>query len=307
MALVCSSSRPAATAEPGTDWTGRYRAGESAPPAMFMDYTIDVFRDREGVCRALVAADGYMTYRRLVARGEADGSVLRLRFVRFRSDDMLHASTGYQTDDELLVIERRDDGAFRLRFGPGGSSLNNGRTFDATRLPIPSWGGRYSFRHCEGEGSGATARCWSYAIEVSLGEEGWSGSIRTECPDRSETLTARGEEGEEASLGKYLALYRTSADGGSSTIDVELLRLVKSRDGSVQLVFRGLAGPPGFSEAEATIERPEGEQSRERGRPGFTSPPEVAECSSPLGPRWPASTRRDVPTMPLGCRASELL
>jgi hypothetical protein len=236
-----------------SDWTGRYIAGETAGPGMVMTYAVDVFRGAEGGWRALFAADGHMTLRRLLTRGEEKRSALVLRFVRSRSDDMSQAVPDHSTDDPIVTIERRASGAFALRFGSGGSYLNNAATLTAKRRAIPAWAGHYGVRHCPG----AASECWSWGIDVSLEEEGWVGRIQAEGPGRAERLLARGEEGEEVGLGKYLQLLFMSAENAPTRYqaDAELLKLVQARDGSVRLRFGALPGPPGIAEAKVEVRR----------------------------------------------------
>jgi hypothetical protein len=236
-----------------SDWTGRYVAEETAGPRMVMQYVVDVFRGPDGGWRALFAADGHMTYRRLVTRGEENGRTLVLRFVRARSDDTSHAPQGPPDGEPILTIVRRASGAFALRFGSGGSYLNNAATVAATRGTIPSWAGHYAYRHCASD----AVDCSSWTIDVALEDEGWVGRVRAEAPGRAEHLVARGEEGEQVGLGKYLALLFVNAEGNQGTYktDADLLKLVKGSDGSIRLRFGQLAGPPGIGEAKLEVRR----------------------------------------------------
>jgi hypothetical protein len=223
----------AAPVAPPFDWSGRYLAEEAAPN-MVMGYEIDVSRAPDGTWRALVSADGHMTMARQIARGVAAGDRLDLLLVRSRADHMQGASVAAK-GDAIVTIERLRSGAFLLRFHGGGSYLNEEPRLDATRAPIPPWAGSYRIDGC--------------AIDVALGESGWEARIELATEGGTRVVAGMGEEGEEVSLGPYLALR---PEHGATT---ELLRLVRGRDGTTRVRFGTLAAPGGRQDVAAELAR----------------------------------------------------
>jgi hypothetical protein len=212
-----------------SDWTGRYTAGEVAGPMMTMSYTIDVFRGADGAWRALFAADGHMTLQRLIARAEPRDGALVLTVLRAGPDHMPDPPAAGQ----LIATLARAVGGFQLRFPADGSLLNSAATLPARRAALPPWAGRYTFRHCP-----RARECWTCAVDVALGEEGWIATLEVDAAGKPQRLRARGEEGERVSVGPYLQLG-------------ELALLVRGRDGSMRLRFEKLAAPPGVQELSA--------------------------------------------------------
>jgi hypothetical protein len=144
----------------GRDWTGAYQyeecGGPSAltpgGPATCWQYVIEVARARaDSNWRAYIAMDGYMTLDRMAARGEENGSDLRLRFEPKPATGDEAPST-HEAGEVLLTLSSRA-GETWIRFE--GIKSDSGRReakLERLRPPTPSQGGTSKTMNPDPEG-----------------------------------------------------------------------------------------------------------------------------------------------------------